>query len=61
MTRLFTLFVALVASITFASATIIKSVLIDGLCYDLDDATRNDQLFIEKNGKMYNAQGAEMR
>ena len=39
MKKLFTLFFALVASITFASATIFEKVLIDGLYYDLDDAT----------------------
>ena len=39
MKKLFTLSLALVASITFASATIFKNVLIDGLCYDLDDET----------------------
>ena len=39
MKKLLTLFFALAASITFASATIYTSVLIDGLCYDLDDAT----------------------
>ncbi len=39
MKKLLTLFFALAASITFASATIYTSVLIDGLCYDLDDET----------------------
>ena len=51
MKKLFTLFFALAASITFASATIFKNVLIDGLCYDLDDATLTAT--VVRNGDMY--------